>query len=135
MKYPAHASFFAFQRCPIFRSGDLRTPVQEWRARLHNDRSVRNIEIATEVWNYAAGGSPAVPTLGEKIDAIEVTVGNMSVVIDNLIRYQRNKSVIDPNNYTLTIYDDNGTTPLTVFDLKDENGIASITSIFQRIPQ
>ena len=68
-------------------------------------------------------------------DAIQVTVGNMSLVIDDLIKYQRNKSIIDPANFTLTIYEDDGTTPLTTFDLQDDSGVASVLSIFRRIPQ
>lgn len=69
------------------------------------------------------------------IDAITIDLGNVSLVIDDLIKYQRNKSIIDPLNSTLTIYEDDGTTPLTVFDLQDSNGVASVTSIFRRIPQ
>jgi len=68
------------------------------------------------------------------VDVIEVTVSNMSLVIDDLIKYQRNKSIIDPIAFTLTIYEDDQVTPLTVFDLKDSAGVASVTSIFQRIP-
>jgi len=68
------------------------------------------------------------------VDAIEVTVSNISLVVDDLIKYQRNKSVIDPVNFTLTIYEDDEVTPLTVFDLKDAGGVGSVISIFQRIP-
>lgn len=68
-------------------------------------------------------------------DAIEVTVSNMSTVIDEIIKYSKNKSVIDISAKTLTIYDDDGTTPIRVFDLKDSAGVASITDIYQRIPQ
>ena len=75
-----------------------------------------------------------VDNIQTDVDVIEVTVSNMSLVIDDLIKYQRNKSIIDPIAFTLTIYEDDQTTPLTVFDLKDSAGVASITSIFQRIP-
>ena len=68
------------------------------------------------------------------VDAIEVTVGNISLVVDDLIKYQRNKSIIDPVNFTLTIYEDDGVTPLTVFNLQDDSGVASVLSIFRRIP-
>jgi len=70
-----------------------------------------------------------------KVDAIIVTVGNMSAVINEIIKYSKNKSIIDINAKTLTIYDDDGTTPIRVFDLKDSAGVASITDIYQRIPQ
>ena len=68
------------------------------------------------------------------VDSILVTVGNISLVVDDLIKYQRNKSIIDPLNFTLTIYEDDGVTPLTVFDLQDDGGVNSVLSIFRRIP-
>jgi hypothetical protein len=76
-----------------------------------------------------------VDNLQVDMDAIKIDISNMGAFVDDLIKYQRNKSVIDPILHTLTIYDDDGITPLTVFDLKDENGVASCTSVFQRIPQ
>jgi hypothetical protein len=68
------------------------------------------------------------------IDAIEVTLANIGTVVDELIKYQKNRTVVDPVAFTLTIYDDDGVSPLHVFDLKDQNGIASVESIFERIP-
>lgn len=76
-----------------------------------------------------------VDNMQTDIDAIAIDITNMGAFVDDLIKYQRNKSVIDPILHTLTIFDDDGVTPLTVFDLKDENGVASCTSVFQRIPQ
>lgn len=76
-----------------------------------------------------------IDVIDTKVDAILVSVSNFGAVIDDLIKYQRNKSVIDPVFHTLTIYEDNGTTPLTIFDLQDENGVASCTSVFRRIPR
>lgn len=70
-----------------------------------------------------------------KVDAITVTVGNMSLVINTILKHSTNKSIIDLTTKTLTIYDDDGLTPLVVFDLKDSAGVASITDIYQRIPQ
>ena len=67
-------------------------------------------------------------------DAINVTLSNISLVVDDLIKYQRNKSIIDPVAFTLTIYEDDGVTPLTVFNLQDDGGVASVLSIFRRIP-
>ena len=69
------------------------------------------------------------------IDAIQIDISNIGAFVDDLIKYQRNRSLIDPVNFTLTIFDDDGVTPLTVFDLKDENGVASCTSVFERIPR
>ena len=75
-----------------------------------------------------------VDNLQVDMDAITITISNMGTLVDDLIKYQRNKSIIDPTLFTLTIYDDDGVTPLTVFDLKDSAGVASVLSVFQRIP-
>lgn len=99
----------------------------------YDARDNNNINLATEVWEYVPS-SVVADSFGDSVNQIEVTVGNMVDVINNLIKYQRNKSVIDPVNHTLTIYEDDGTTPLTVFNLQDEAGIASILNIFRRIP-
>jgi len=60
---------------------------------------------------------------------------NTITVIAEVLKYSKNHTKIDKTAFTLTVYDDDGTTPLDVFDLKDENGVASITKIFERIPQ
>ena len=76
-----------------------------------------------------------VDSIETKVDAVIVTLGNMSSVINEMIKYSKNKTIIDPNAHTMTIYDDNGIDPLHVFDLQDADGVASITDIYRRIPQ
>lgn len=46
-----------------------------------------------------------------------------------------NRSKIDSENMTLTIYDDDGVTPVRVFTLHNRNGGSSITEVFEKIPQ
>ncbi len=60
---------------------------------------------------------------------------NILAAVVEMLKYSKNRTYIDPIAYTLTIYEDDDTTVLRVFDLKDENGVASITSIFERLPQ
>ena len=69
------------------------------------------------------------------IDIIQFTLDNMAVVLDTIHKYHKNRTLIDENAFTLTVFDDDNVTPIIVFDLKDESGIASITSIFERFPQ
>lgn len=56
-------------------------------------------------------------------------------IVNEILKYSANKTKIDKNAKTLTVFDDNGVTPLKVFDLKDFNGVASITEIAERVPQ
>ena len=50
-------------------------------------------------------------------------------------KFNTNRSVINATNNTLTIYDDDGTTPIKVFDLKDNAGAPSVDEIYERAPQ
>ena len=97
-----------------------------------NAAAVRT-ELSTELANMDIAVSSRASQASQ--DALVVTVGNMSLVIDDLLKYQGNKTLIDPNQFTMTIYENDGTTPLKVFDLQDANGVASITDIYRRIPR
>ena len=104
-----------------------------------NATAVRT-ELSPELGNMdttvsSRASQASLDALQGDVDTVLVTVGNMSLVIDDLLKYQGNKTLIDPNNFTLTIYEDNGTDVLKVFDLQDANGVASITDIYRRIPR
>ena len=54
----------------------------------------------------------------------------------NLLRkINQNRSLVSVLSNTFTIYDDNGSTPLLTFDLKDQAGNASASNIYEKIPQ
>ena len=56
-------------------------------------------------------------------------------LLELLLKYETNKTKIDKINFTLTVFDDDGVTPLTIFDLKDSNGQPSILEICERRPR
>ena len=72
-----------------------------------------------------------------KADTASIKIDTTSIIAlcETLLKYDRNRTQIDKTAMTLTIYDDNGTTPLTVFDLKDAGGNPTITEICIRDPQ
>ena len=72
-----------------------------------------------------------------KADTASIKIDTTSIIAlcETLLKYDRNRNQIDKTAMTLTIYDDNGTTPLTVFDLKDAGGNPTITEICIRDPQ
>ena len=84
--------------------------------------------ISAAVWDTDVNAHSITGSFGEMFQQIETFTLE-------LLKYQSNKMLIDPLAFTMTIYDDDGTTPITTFDLKDENGVASITNILQRIPR
>lgn len=66
-----------------------------------------------------------------------VTPGGASVLdlLDELLKYDKNRTRIDKTAKTLTVYDNDAITPLRIFDLKDEFGIPSIVEVIERDPQ
>lgn len=59
-------------------------------------------------------------------------IGNIDPIIDNILKLEKNKLVIESNQ--LKIYDDNGTTVLYTFNLKDSAGNPTTTNVFKREP-
>lgn len=80
-------------------------------------------------------------SFGERVNIINSTSQNTAVnviniqgLLDVLLKYETNRTKIDPIAKTLTVYDDNCTTPLRVFKLLDSNGVPSIDSVCERTP-
>lgn len=106
-------------------------------------------EIADAVWNRMAVNHISTGTFGSYVNMIKAT-GDLQLteiysmkakidVIDNLVdtllKYEANKTKINQTDKTLTVFDDDGITPLKVFDLKNFSGAPSITEIAERDPQ
>jgi hypothetical protein len=89
-----------------------------------------NAIVASAVWSDSMMNYVTPGTMGYaqgKISAIES-------LITTLLKYETNRTRVDKNAFTLTVYDDNGTTPLKVFNLKDFTGASSYTEIAERDP-
>lgn len=86
--------------------------------------------------DHASTGSLAETVAMIKADTASIMVSETAIVIllDTILKYQRNRTKIDTANAQLVIYDDDGTTPLTTFDLKDFNGMPSVQEVCERIP-
>lgn len=84
-----------------------------------------------------SGGTATVDSsdlINELIRTMQLDVTDIVAVTSTILKYHKNRTLINETAYTLTVFDDDRVTPLIVFDLKDETGTASITSIFERIP-
>jgi hypothetical protein len=106
-------------------------------------------EVADEVWNRLAVNNDQIGSFGQLINLIHQTSTQTAVevaelqtkldtasdLITTLLKYERNRTRINPTAKTMTVFDDDGITPLRVFDLKDFTGTASITEIAERAPQ
>lgn len=64
-----------------------------------------------------------------------VFVGDVNTDIDKLVKIGCNRWKLDSAANTFTVYEDDGTTPLIVFDMSDSGGSPSVNRIFERDPQ
>jgi hypothetical protein len=62
------------------------------------------------------------------------TAGSVGRFINDIFRLLKNKAHINASTKQLEIYDDAGSSIVFTMDLKDENGVASATRIFRRLP-
>ena len=58
----------------------------------------------------------------------------MTELLELLLKFECNRTRIDKTAKTLTVYDDDGTTPLKVFNLKDGSGTLSTAEVCERDP-
>ena len=97
--------------------------------------------VAAGVWEETATNHTNIGTTGLLLNQIgaDTSATNLNVntalsVLSLLIKYERNRTRIDKLAMTLTVYDDDNLTPIRVFNLKDETGQPSVTSVFERMP-
>jgi len=98
--------------------------------------------IVDSTWDETATDHIAIGTTGLLLNEISADTTQLRAdniieisILDLLLKYERNKTKIDKVNATLTVYDDDGVTPLTIFDLKNSTGAPSITEICERVPR
>lgn len=105
--------------------------------------------IADEVWNRLANTNNTNGSFGQflnyiknigdlnfdNINMLNDKLNDATVLIQTLIKYESNRTKINPIEKTMTVYDDDGVTPLKIFDLKNFAGSNSITEIAERDPR
>lgn len=94
-----------------------------------------NRNSAGEVWNAQTSANDNTGTFGELNNDTNAKVTTALSLLELLLKYQANRTKVDPIGKTLTVYDDDGTTPIKVFDLRDFAGDPSVTEIAERLPQ
>lgn len=97
--------------------------------------------IANNVWDvnnasHLIPGSTGANLAQTKADTtfISVSITTINSLLQSLLKYDRNRTRIDPIAQTLTVYDDDKITPLTVFNLKDASGAPSVVDVCERDP-
>jgi len=96
-------------------------------------------EVADAVWDASVIDHNTVGTMGEYQNNIEiirtVDIPALFNLIDLLRKYETNRTRIDTTTNTLTIYDDDCSTPLRVFKLLDSSATPSVADVCERVPQ
>lgn len=106
-------------------------------------------DIVTGIWDAPASNHVNVGTFGEKVNqthavaqqtAIDahttlIQIASIEALLDVVRKYDSNRTKIDAGTRTLTVFDDDGITPLKVFGLYDSHGQSSVAEIYERVPQ
>lgn len=100
-----------------------------------------NSHDSDEVWGANASDYISSGTTGLELNQISADTQQLRVdmttalsIVDELLKYETNRTRVDTVTNTLTIFDDDGTTPLKVFALKDDTGAPSYDCVFERDP-
>jgi len=71
------------------------------------------------------------------LDAAEsdhVAAGTVGLAVSRLRKWRTNREKVNPATNRLELYDDNGTSIIQEFDLKDDNGDPTDVAIYERVP-
>ena len=99
-------------------------------------------EIADGVWEADQSLYVDINTMGgthnatfSNVQQLLFDVADVQTLINLVRKYQTNRTRIDTTAKTLTVFDDDGVTPLTVFTLRDGSGTPSTDEVCERDPQ
>lgn len=98
-------------------------------------------EVSEAVWTDDHTSYVDINTMGGRHNATFTNVGQLlldvaqvQTLVELLLKFHRNRTRIDATAKTLTIYDDDETTPLHVFTLRDQTGTPSTDEVCERDP-
>lgn len=98
-------------------------------------------EISFQTWeellaSHTTVGSAGaiVNQMGIDVTQIKIDVNTLLAWVEELLKYHKNRTKIDPIAKTLTVYDNDEFTPLKVFQLRDSSGVLSVTEVCERDP-
>jgi hypothetical protein len=98
-------------------------------------------QVGEQVWNTALSNA-ATGSAGDIINQLSQSIGNVNIsltdinsLVNTCLKYQTNRTKIDLNAKTLTVYDNDNSTVLQTFKLLDQYGNPSVDSVVERTPQ
>lgn len=129
------------------QNNTIETKIDQVRSAVDSKPSA--FDIASEVWNTSTVSAIATGTFGLLLNQLKASddllnsrvehlinaMATATEIVQTILKYSTNRTKLDPVNNSLTIYDNDGTTPLKTFDLKDINGLPSVEEIAERVPR
>lgn len=98
-------------------------------------------QVPGAVWDEQVVDHMSSGSAGEALGQVSANVQNMTIttvstmsMVQNLWKYERNRTKIDTNTKQLIIYDTDGVTPIQIYNLRDRNGQPSVVESMERIP-
>ena len=98
-------------------------------------------QLVSGVWDVDAVNHTTAGSTGEmlnqiKADTSAVAVGIISItqLLETLKKFENNRTKINPVAKTLTVYDNDGVTPVQVFILYDGDHAPSVSAVLERVP-
>lgn len=124
-------------------TGDLAdVPAAVWAQLVTNPTVGSYGQTVTEIKTKAAAIEIATDTVESGVAGIQTDVtavlsnlGAVTDLVNTMLKYSRNRTKIDSTAFTMTVFDNDGITPIKVFDLKNIAGQSSITQVAERRPQ
>ncbi len=99
------------------------------------------VDVVDAIFNEPIIQHTQVGSFGEKINQISANTQQLTLnlidvmdLLNLVLKYDTNRTKIDIVNHTLTVYDDDCSTPLRTFKLYDANGIPSVADVIERRP-
>lgn len=90
---------------------------------------------AQTIWNHSVTNTFAFDSFAALLAVMNSSVTLTVNAVTILLKYQNNRTKIDPVTSTLIIYDNDEITPLKVFNLYNNNGVLDVNTVFERVPQ
>lgn len=99
-------------------------------------QDVVNAILDEPILNHLVPGS-----FGEKVihtsanvEQLVLSLYDVNILIGLLLKYEKNRTMIDVSKQTLTVFDDDCVTPLRTFKLYDQYGNPSVADVCERVP-
>lgn len=99
------------------------------------------VDIANAVWDEPCINHTQTGTVGEKLNQLSanseqqlIKLLDVQELIRLILKYDTNRTRIDVSTHTLTVYDDDGVTPIQTFQLYDACGQLNVADVIERRP-